>query len=155
MLRTQRIGMLLAGGVGAALIGLGGTAATALAADGTTAATSARHAAGQSGQQSLADRKASYKAIATAVFEAEADVLGMKPEELRDALRHGKSVGDLAQAKGINKEQFADRLATQVKPSLDKLVNEKKISKPQEERTLKAIRAGHIPGWERHHHKKH
>jgi uncharacterized protein YidB (DUF937 family) len=155
MLRTQRIGMLLAGGVGAALIGLGGTAATALAADGTTPATSARHAAGQSGQQSLADRKASYKAIATAVFEAEADVLGMKPEELRDALRHGKSVGDLAQAKGINKEQFADRLATQVKPSLDKLVEEKKISNRQEERTLKAIRAGHIPGWERHHHKKH
>jgi uncharacterized protein YidB (DUF937 family) len=153
MLRTQRIGMLLAGGVGAALIGLGVSAATALAADSPNTA-GAKHAAGQSGQQSRADRKSAHRAIAAAVFEAEADVLGMKPEELRDALRHGKSISELAQAKGLNKEQFADRLATQVKPSLDKLVDEKKISQAQEERTLKFIRAGHVPGWERHH-KKH
>jgi uncharacterized protein YidB (DUF937 family) len=155
MLRTQRIGMLLAGGVGAALIGLGGSAVTVLAADGTTAATSAKHAAGKPDPQTQADRKAGHKAIHAAVFQAEAEVLGMKPEELRDALKHGKSVGDLAEAKGISKETFADRLATQVKPYLDRLYEEKKISKSQEERTLKSIRAGHIPGWERHHHKKH
>jgi uncharacterized protein YidB (DUF937 family) len=139
------------------MLGLAGVLTPALAADNAAPAVQGQKAAaGQAGQQSdhhKPDRKGDRRAVREAIFVAEAQVLGMKPEELRDALKHGKSVGELAEAKGISKAQFADRLATQVKPSLDKLVAEKKLSQKAEDKILAAIRAGHIPGWERHHHK--
>jgi cobalamin biosynthesis protein CbiD len=86
-------------------------------------------------------------AVRVAVLEAEADVLGMKPEELRDALRSGKTVEQLAAAKGITKDQFADRLARNLKPRLDALVKAGKITEAEEDHVLKAIAKGHIPFW--------
>ena len=96
------------------------------------------------------DQRQDRRQIARVVFEAEADVLGIKPEELRADLKAGKSVSDLAQARGITRDQFADRLATAAKPGLDKLVDSKAITQDQEQKTLARIRAGHIPFWERH-----
>jgi hypothetical protein len=92
--------------------------------------------------------------IVHAVFEAEADVLGMKPEELRAALRSGKTVEQLAAAKGINKDQFADRLTANLKPRLDALVASGKITRAEADRALDRISKGHIPGWNGIHHKK-
>lgn len=156
MLNVGRIGTLLVGGTGGVMLGLAGMVTPALAADNTAPAVHGQQAAaGQSGQQSdrKHDRKGDRRAVREAIFVAEAQVLGMKPEELRDALKHGKSISELAEARGISKEQFADRLATQVKPALDRLVEQKKLTPKAEDRILRAIRAGHIPGWERHHHK--
>jgi uncharacterized protein YidB (DUF937 family) len=78
----------------------------------------------------------------------------MKPEELREALRSGKTVEQLAAARGMNKDQFADRLAHNLKPRLDALVKAGKITEQQEDRVLKAIASGRIPFWNgihRHH----
>lgn len=104
-------------------------------------------------QHAKHDPRQDRRQIARVVFEAEADVLGIKPAELRADLKAGKSVSELAAAKGITKEQFADRLATAAKPGLDKLVDSKAITAEQEQKTLKRIRDGHIPFWTRHVHK--
>ena len=134
-------GKFVIGGLGGALLGgslLGGAATNAFAA---ATATNDTHA----------DRRA----VAAAVFESEADVLGMKPADLRAALKSGQTVEQLAAAKGLSQDQFADRLATAVKPALDQLVASKQITQAQEDRVLKRIRAGHIPFWNGlHHHKK-
>jgi hypothetical protein len=141
-------GKLVIGGMGSAVLGaslLGVTASNAFAAgtSGTPAA------AGAAAKHDRSDRRL----IMAAVFAAEATVLDMKPEDLRGALKNGKSVSDLAAAKGLNKDQFADKLANTVKPALDKLVDAKKISQAQDDRTVARIRAGHIPLWEGIHHK--
>jgi len=141
---------LVIGGVGSAVLGaslLGVTASNAFAAgtSGTPAA-----AAGAAAKHDRSDRRL----ILAAVFAAEATVLDMKPEDLRTALKNGKSVSDLAAAKGMNKDQFADKLANTVKPALDKLVDAKKIRQAQDDRAVARIRAGHIPFWEGRHHKK-
>src|ERR1700688_4218896 len=55
------------------------------------------------------------RAIARAVFESEADVLGITPKTLREDLRKGQKVSDLAKDKGMTKEQFETRLIASVK----------------------------------------
>ena len=129
------------------LAALGATSAPVLAASTSTATAPAR------AHHARHDQHQDRRQMARVVFEAEADVLGIKPEELRSDLKAGKSVSDLAKARGISKEQFADRLATAAKPGLDKLVDSKAITADQAQRRLARIRAGHIPFWERHDHK--
>jgi hypothetical protein len=133
-------GKFVIGGVGSAVLGaslLGVSATNVFAANGPAN-----------------DKHADRQAVVRAVFESEADVLGIKPEDLRAALKSGKTVEQLAAAKGLSKDQFADRLATAVKPALDKLVDSKQITQAQEDGVLKRIRAGHIPFWDGRHHKK-
>ena len=142
------IGKFVIGGVGGALLGaslLGASATSAFAAS-----TSGKPAAAAGANDKHVDRRA----IARVVFESEADVLGMKPEDLRTALKGGKTVEQLAAAKGLSRDQFADKLATAVKPGLDKLVDSKQITSAREARVLKHIRAGHIPFWDGIHHRK-
>lgn len=139
--------LVLGGGV-AGLLGiaaLGSTTAPALAATTLTAATSANTA-----KQHPNDRRQDHRQVARVIFEAEADVLGITPAQLRADLKQGKSVSELAQAKGMSKDQFADRLATAAKPGLDKLVDSKQITADQEQQVLASIRAGHIPFRDRH-----
>src|SRR3979409_66902 len=51
--------------------------------------------------------KAAHKAIAKAIFDAEAAVLGLTPQALKDAINlHDAKVSDLAKAKG-----YADKKA--------------------------------------------
>jgi hypothetical protein len=150
--RIPVIGKLVLGGAGSALLGvslLGAQATNAFAATPSPTATPAAPAA----PAAKADRS-DRRIVARAVFTAEAAVLGMKPEDLRAALKSGKTVEQLAAAKGLNKEQFADRLATAVKPALDKLVDAHTITRAQADRVLARIHAGHIPFWNGVHHKK-
>jgi hypothetical protein len=149
--RVPLIGKLVLGGTGSALLGvslLGAQATNAFAASPspTAAATSTAPAANH-------DRSDRHLG-ARAVFAAEASVLGVKPEDLRAALKSGKTVEQLAQAKDMNKDQFADRLATTVKPELDKLVDAHKLTREQADKVLARIRSGHIPFWNGIHHKK-
>lgn len=100
------------------------------------------------------DAHADRRAIAKAVFEAEADVLGLKPEELRKDLKDGAKVSELAEKKGMNKDQFAAALAKNLKPRLDALVDHKVITRAQADKVLDRIAKGHIPFWNGIHHKK-
>lgn len=141
---------LIAGGIAAGVMAggvavTGATAAFAAPAGGKTAA------AAEGGAK---DRYADRRAIAKAVFESEADVLGMKPQELRAALKSGKSIEQLAAARGMNKDQFADKLVAVLRPALDKLVDDHRITKAQADHVIDRIQHGKIPFWSGVHRKK-
>src|SRR5689334_11686442 len=75
-------GKFVIGGVGSAVLGaslLGASATNAFAAGATAS-----------------DKHADRRAVAMAVFTSEAGVLGVKPEELRAALKSGKTLEQLA-----------------------------------------------------------
>jgi uncharacterized protein YaiL (DUF2058 family) len=103
---------------------------------------------------STKDAHADRRAIHRAVFEAEADVLGLTPDKLRADLKAGQKVSDLAKDKGMTKEQFATKLAANVKPRLDALVDKKVITRAQADKAIDRINKGHIPFWNGVHHKK-
>ena len=133
---------LALGGGAAGLLGLGALTATPVLAAATPAPSASPAAPAAHG-----DARQDRRQVVRVLFEAEAGVLGLKPEELRADLRSGQTVEQLAAAKGMGKDQFADRLATAAKPGLDKLVDEHKITSAQETRVLAAVRAGHVPFW--------
>jgi hypothetical protein len=91
------------------------------------------------------------RAIARAVFESEADVLGITPKTLRADLKRGQTVADLARDKGLTKEQFATRLAANVKPRLQQLVESKAITQAQADKVVDRISHGYIPFWDGRH----
>ncbi len=134
-------------GAGAAGLLLAGGAATAAPAGVTLLA--ARSSATQPAKPARPSSAATAarRAAARAVFLAEASVLGIKPEQLRDDIRMGTSVGDLARDEQIDKAAFAAKLATASKPGLDALVTAGTITQKQEDRILKAIGNGHVPFW--------
>ncbi len=105
-------------------------------------------------QQPSADRHADRRAIRRAVIEAEADVLGIKPEELVKDLKAGQKVSDLAKAKGMTKEQFAARLIANLKPRLDALVDHKVITRAEADKVIDWIQKGHVPFWDGLRHRK-
>ena len=88
------------------------------------------------------------RAIARAVFESEADVLGIAPKTLRADLRNGQKVSDLAKDKGMTKEQFETKLIASVKPRLAALVDHKVISQAQADKVIDRISKGYIPFWD-------
>lgn len=92
--------------------------------------------------------------VAKAVIDSEAEVLGIKPEELREDLKAGKTVADLAKAKDITQEQFETRLIAALKPRLEALVDRKQITQVQADRILDRIAKGHIPFWNGVHRRK-
>lgn len=107
----------------------------------------------QNSQQQPNDKRADRRAIRRAVIEAEADVLGIKPDVLVKDLRAGAKVSDLAKDRGLTKDQFADRLAANLKPRLEALVDHKVITQPQADRVLDRIAKGYVPFWDGVHHR--
>jgi sulfur carrier protein ThiS len=92
--------------------------------------------------------------VARAIFESEADVLKLTPQQLRADLRNGQTVADLARAKGMNKDQFAAALNTSLKPRLQALVANHTIIQKQADKIVDRISKGHIPFWNGIHHHK-
>ena len=137
----------IGGGTVAALLSLGvaGSLAQAAARPNPTPSTAAKPA-----KHDHPDRRA----IALAVFESEADVLHLTPAQLREDLRQGQKVADLAKDRGMNKDQFGAALATNLKPRLAALVDKKVITQAQADRVLDRISKGHIPFWNGIHHHK-
>src|SRR2546423_6886164 len=82
-------------------------------------------------QQPAGDRHADRRAIRRAVVEAEADLLGIKREQLIKDLKAGQKVSDLAKDKGMTKEQFETKLVANLKPRLEVLVDHKTITQAQ------------------------
>jgi hypothetical protein len=103
---------------------------------------------------SSADKYGGRHAVVAAVVESEADVLGIKPEELRKDLKAGQKVSDLAKAKGMTEEQFADRLAVNLKPRLEALVDHKVITQAQADKILDRIGKGKVPFWDGIHRRR-
>ena len=95
-----------------------------------------------------ADQRSDRRAIARALFESEADVLGITPKTLREDLRKGQKVSDLARDKGMTKEQFETRLIASVKPRLAVLVEHKVITQAQADKVIDRISKGYIPFWD-------
>ena len=105
-------------------------------------------------QQPAGDRHADRKAIRRAVVEAEADLLGIKPEQLIKDLKAGQKVSDLAKDKGMTKEQFETKLVANMKPRLEVLVDHKTITQAQADGVLDRIAKGRVPFWDGIHRRK-
>src|SRR3989454_12845793 len=105
-------------------------------------------------QQAAGDRHADRRAIRRVVVEAEADLLGIKPEQLIKDLKAGQKVSDLAKDKGMTKEQFDTKLVANLKPRLEVLVDHKTITQAQADRALDRIAKGYVPFWDGIHRRK-
>ena len=103
-----------------------------------------------SAKQAVPDRRL----VARAVFESEADVLGITAKALRADLKQGQKVSDLARGKGMTKEQFAAKLGVSVRPRLQQLVDHKVITQAQADKVIDSISKGHIPFWNGPHPRK-
>src|ERR1700686_2403875 len=92
--------------------------------------------------------RADRRAIALADFESEADVLGVTPKTLRQDLRKGLKVADLAKDKGMTKEQFETKLIASVRLRLAVLVDHKVITQAQADKVIDRISKGYVPFWD-------
>jgi hypothetical protein len=99
---------------------------------------------------SVPDPRSDRRAILRALFESEADVLGISPKTLRQDLRNGQKVSDLAKAKGMTKEQFEAKLIASARPRLETLVDHKVITQAQADKAIDRISKGHVPFWDGH-----
>ena len=99
-------------------------------------------------QQPSTDTHADRRAARRVVVEAESDILNIKPEALIKDLKDGQKVSDLAKVRGLTKEQFATRLAANLKPRLEALVDHHVITRAQAERMLARIARGFVPFWD-------
>ncbi len=133
----------------AALLGMGAVSAVGAASPSPTPTPKAGTT-----HSSSTDRHADRRAIRRAVIESEADVLGISPPTLLKDLKAGQKVSDLAKDKGMTKEQFADKLAANLKPRLEALVDQKVITQAQADKVLDRISKGHIPYWDGLHTRK-
>ena len=104
--------------------------------------------------QPSTDKHSDRRALRRAVIESEADLLAITPETLVKDLKAGQKVSDLAKDKGMTKEQFETRLAANLKPRLQVLVDHKTITQAQADKMLDRISKGHVPFWDGIHRKK-
>jgi uncharacterized protein YaiL (DUF2058 family) len=134
-------------GTAAALISLGIAGGLAQAASPNPTPSSSAAAPAKS------DAHKDRRAIRLAILESEADILHLTPAQLREDLRQGQKVSDLAKDRGMSKDQFAAALTANLKPRLETLVEHKVITQPQADKVLDRIAKGHIPFWNGIHHK--
>ncbi len=130
-------------GAAAALISLGVVGGLAQAASPTPNPSPAA-----STNPTKPDPHKDRRVIFVAVFESEADVLHITPAQLREDLRQGQKVADLAKDRGMTKDQFAAKLAASVKPRLETLVEKKVITQAQADKVLDRISKGYVPFWD-------
>ena len=140
---------VVGGGASAVLLSLGlagGLAQVAAAAPVPAPSTSAA-------SPSTAGTHADRRAVRRAVLESEADLLGIKPDQLRSDLKQGQKVSDLARAKGMTEDQFAARLVVNLRPRLEQLVEQKVVTQARADRLIGRISRGQIPFWNGAHHR--
>jgi membrane-bound lytic murein transglycosylase B len=130
----------------------GGTVAALLSVGAVSAASPSPSPSPAS--SSSANRHAVRAAVVRAVIDSEAQVLGIKPEELAKELRDGKKISTLAQAKGMTKAQFTIRLLADLTPRLEALVHDHRIIQRRADRIIARIASGHVPFWDGAHPRK-
>jgi len=132
----------VSGSATAALMTLGVTASLADASVTPTPAPASSNAAVASPLAGVRD------AVRFQVFEAEADVLHIPPPAFRADLKRGITVRRLALERGLNKDQFGDRLVVNLRPRLALLVRLHVITKAQADIVIDRIQRGNIPWWD-------
>lgn len=145
---------VVGGGAAAALLSLGMAGTLAQAAPSPNPSVTAPSPNPSVSAPSKSDRHADRKLVRQAVLEAEADVLGIPKGTLIADLKKGQKVSDLAKDKGMDKAQFAARLAADLRPRLEQLVDHKQITQAQADRILDRIANGYVPFWNGIHRKK-
>jgi len=136
------------------LLGSGAAAAVLSMGVAGTLAQAAPPSSSPSTSTSTTDRHADRKLVRQAVLESEADVLGIPEGTLIADLKKGQKVSDLANDRHINKDEFAKKLAANLKPRLAQLVDHKQITQAQADRILDRISKGRIPFWDGIHRRK-
>ena len=139
---------VLGGGVAAAVLSVGVASTLAQAATPSPSPTASNSA------PSNADRHADRKLVRQAVLESEADVLGIPEGTLIADLKKGQKVSDLANDRHMTRDQFAAKLAANLKPRLEQLVDHKQITQARADRILDRISKGRIPFWDGIHRRK-
>ncbi len=75
------------------------------------------------------------------VFPDIAKAIGVTPEELRDGLRSGKSIADLAKSKGKTLDDVRKALKADAKTAADKAVKDGDLTRDQADKMLKGLDA--------------
>jgi hypothetical protein len=75
-------------------------------------------------------------------LDAAAEYLGVTDEELREALRGGKSLAEIAEEKGKSVDGLKDALLAQAQTRLDEAVADEKLTREQADRILERLREG-------------
>jgi hypothetical protein len=76
-----------------------------------------------------------------------AKALGMTPSDLMSQLKSGKSLQDIATAKGMTEQQFRTAFVADVKADLDAQVKAGKLTQAQEDEILNRLQNGPLPFW--------
>ena len=75
-------------------------------------------------------------------LSAAAEYLGVTEEELRESLRNGRSLADVAEAEGKSVDGLKEALIADAKTRLDEAVTEEKLTREQADRILARLREG-------------
>lgn len=79
-------------------------------------------------------------------LEPVAKVLGMSVDDLRAALKDGKTLAQIAKDKGVDKQKVIDALAAEAKTHLDEAVKAKRLTQAEADEKLAEITKG-ITSW--------
>lgn len=81
------------------------------------------------------------------VLRAEAQALHLTLRQLRQDIREGTSVEQLAAKAGMDKAQFTAAVVGDLKPMLAKLVGAGKLKQSQADAIVDRVQKGWLPGW--------
>lgn len=155
LLRFPALAKIALGGAAGSMLIVGAAAAgpsVLAAAPGAAApATKAAPAAKHHGRDAHRDRKQDRRVEIEAYLNASAAIMKMEPDDLRAALKSGRSMAQIASEHGFpTKKPFADAVSKAVRPALDAAVDAKKITRLQADRFQDRLAHGHLPLWDRH-----
>ncbi len=86
-------------------------------------------------------------------YKAVADKLGLTTEQLSSELKDGKSIADLAKAKGVSESDLKAAAVAAVKTDLDKAVVEGKVTAAQEQKLLDRVNKADLARLFKHSHR--
>ena len=100
---------------------------------------------------SLGPKNAAGAAYTQALMPAAAKALGVTPEQLKADLAKGMTLHQIADAQKppVTEAQFRSRLIANLKPVLDAMVTNKRITSQQEQKVLQQLQTGAIPFWDK------
>jgi hypothetical protein len=132
---------------GLALLG-GGIAIGAHVGGGAQAASSTAVVASPtpSASPSPGGKNTAAQAVRRAALSAEAQVLGVTLKQLDADFKAGKTVQQLATARGLTQPQFQAQFQTALKTELDREVTAGTVTQAQETQALRRLTAA-VPNW--------
>ncbi|HEV2217806.1 MAG TPA: hypothetical protein VGV88_09545 [Candidatus Dormibacteraeota bacterium] len=100
---------------------------------------------------SLGAENTAGRAYTQALMTAAAKALGITPEQLKADLAKGMTLHQIADAQNppVTEAQFRSRLIANLKPVLDAMVANKRITSEQEQKILQQLQTGPIPFWDK------